>query len=331
MKHGKFVLAALLGLALGAGALAQRTFITIGSGSTTGLYFPTAVGIAKIINDADIGVRANGRSTGGSVFNAGAIQSGELQMTLIQNDIAFYCYTGTVVEACKNNPATKLRGIATLYPEPVHILARADSGIRSVADFKGKRVYVGDVGSGVEQNAKQILEAYGLTFDDLGQQVRGRAGQAVQLLQDGRLDAMFYTVGIGSAAIQQAALTTDIEVLALDLDTINKLKEQYPFYAQVIIPGGVYQGIDVSVPTVTVKATLAASADLPEDVVYRITKLLFQEKLEEFYNIQNPNLREFFTLEKALDGMPIPLHPGAVRFYQEVGIPVPERLLPPEE
>ncbi len=328
MRRAKAILI-LLGLGLLAGALAQRVFITIGSGSTTGVYYPVAVGMAKIINDAGLEVRANARSTGGSVYNVGALEQGELQMALAQNDIAYYAYNGIVVEAFKDKPARKLRGLATLYPEPVHLLARKASGIRRVPDLKGKRVYVGDVGSGVEQNAKQVLEAYGLSFEDLGQVVRGQAGQAAQLLQDGRIDAMFYTVGIGAAAIQQAALTTEIVVVPIELDKIASLRQKYPFYAQAVIPSGVYRGVDVAVPTVTVKAMLVASSDLPEEAVYRVVKLLFEEKLAEFQAI-HANLKNHFRLEKALDGMPIPLHPGAYRFYREKGLSVPARLMPPK-
>lgn len=177
-------------LALAASALAQE-FVTIGSGSTTGVYFPVATGIAKLINDAGVGIRANARSTGGSVFNINAIASGELQMGLSQNDIAYYAYNGSSIPAFEGKPVKSIRSIAVLYPEVVHIVARAEAKIDSVADLKGKRVVVGDVGSGTEQNARQILEAYNLSFNDLGQTIRVGASQGISLLQDGRADAMF--------------------------------------------------------------------------------------------------------------------------------------------
>ena len=148
-KLAKRILAATLGLALTTSmAWAQSTsFITIGSGSTSGLYYPTAVGIANILNNADVGLRANARSTGASVFNANAIGEGSMQMGMMQNNIAYYAYNGTGVEAFENNKIENLRGLVGLYPEAIHILARADAGIESVADLAGKRVYVGDVGS----------------------------------------------------------------------------------------------------------------------------------------------------------------------------------------
>lgn len=329
MKHGTLAVASLLVLALAAGVSAQVGFITIGSGGTAGVYFPIATGIARMINDANIGTRANARSTGGSVFNVTAIQGGELQMALAQNDISFYAYGGTVVEAFRGKPTTKLRGIAVLYPEPIHILARRDRGIKTVADMRGKQVYVGDVGSGAEQNSIQVLEAYGLKLSDLGQAVRGSATTGVQLLQDGRIDAMFYTVGLGNAAIMQAALTAPIEFLAIDPMKLRDIREKYPFLHAFGIPAGVYRGVDAPVVTVTVLASLVTSIDLPADVVYRITKLLFDEKLDEFRGIHS-NLERYFHPLKALEGMAIPLHPGAVRFYQEKNIRIPERLLPPK-
>lgn len=230
-------------LALAASALAQE-FVTIGSGSTTGVYFPVATGIAKLINDAGVGIRANARSTGGSVFNINAIASGELQMGLSQNDIAYYAYNGSSIPAFEGKPVKSIRSIAVLYPEVVHIVARAEAKIDSVADLKGKRVVVGDVGSGTEQNARQILEAYNLSFNDLGQTIRVGASQGISLLQDGRADAMFYTVGLGASAIQQLALTTRINLVAVEPAKVKTVAQKYPFYANFIIPSGVYRGVE---------------------------------------------------------------------------------------
>ncbi|MDI6771698.1 MAG: TAXI family TRAP transporter solute-binding subunit [bacterium] len=329
MKHRMLVLTSLLVLALTAGVSAQTGFLTIGSGGTGGVYFPIATGIAKMINDANIGWRSNARSTGGSVFNVTAIQSGELQMALAQNDISFYAYGGTGVEAFIGKPTRKLRGIAILYPEPIHILARRDRGIKTVADMKGKQVYVGDIGSGAEQNSKQVLDGYGLTFADLGQAVRGSATTGVQLLTDGRIDAMFYTVGVGNAAIMQAALTAPIEFLSIDPMKLRDIREKYPFLSAFGIAAGIYRGVDAPVVTVTVQASLVTSSDMSADVVYRVTKLLMDEKVEEFRGIHS-NLERYFHPLKALEGMAIPLHPGAVRFYQEKNTRIPERLLPPK-
>jgi hypothetical protein len=193
MRLTRWLLAGMALLGLG---LAQE-FITIGSGSTTGVYFPVATGMAKLVNDANVGIRANARSTGGSVANINAIAAGEFEMALAQNDIAYYAYQGCCIPAFEGKAVKGIRALAALYPEVIHIVARADAGIRTVADLKGKRVVVGDVGSGTEQNARQVLEAYGLRFEDLGQAIRVSATQGIQLMQDKRADALFYTVGLG--------------------------------------------------------------------------------------------------------------------------------------
>ena len=321
----------VVGLVLGAATApadaAPKTFITIGSGSTTGLYYPTAVGIAKLVNEAGINVRANARSTGGSVFNAGAIQSGQLQMGMAQNNVAYYAYEGTGIIAFKDKPAKNLRGVAALYPETVHVLARTASNIKSPAELKGKRVYVGDVGSGTEQDARNIMEAYGVSFDDLQSAVRGSAGNAVNLLRDDRIDAMFYTVGIGASAIVEAAQTAPISVIPIEADKAQALKSKYKFYSSFTIPEGTYPEQKTAVPTVTLKAMLLASSSLSDDAVYEVCKTVFKDKLQSFYNdVQNPNLKKYFKVETALEGMPIPLHPGAARFFKEAGVEVPQDL-----
>ncbi len=314
MRSLKLLWAGMVALGLG---LAQE-FLTIGSGSTTGVYFPVATGMAKLLNDANLGIRANARSTGGSVANINAIAAGEFEMALAQNDIAHYAYQGCCIPAFEGKPVKGIRALAALYPEVVHLVARADAGIRSVADLKGKRVVVGDVGSGTEQNARQILEAYGLRFEDLGQTVRVGAAQGIQLLQDRRADALFYTVGLGASAVQQLALTTPIVLVPVDLARVQALAKKYPFYVRFNIPGGTYRGVEVTTPTVAVQAMLIASEKLSADTVYAFMKAVFGNQ-EAFKRI-HPNLERFFDLSRAIRGLPIPLHPGAERFYKEAGV-----------
>lgn len=298
-------------------AFAQE-FITIGSGSTTGVYFPVATGIAKLISDASFGLKANARATGGSVFNINALNSGELQMALAQNDIAYYAFNGTGIPAFEGKPVKSIRSIAVLYPEVIHIVARADAKIESVADLKGKRVVVGDVGSGTEQNTKQVLEAYGLKFEDLGQTIRVGASQGVGQLQDGRADVLFYTVGLGASAIQQLALTTKITIVPVDFARISALSKKYPFYAIFNIPGGVYSGVEITTPTVAVLSMLLASESLSADAVYKAMKATFDD-LGAFKKI-HPNLDKYFDLKKAVKNLPVPLHPGAEKYWREKGL-----------
>jgi TRAP transporter TAXI family solute receptor len=322
MKARTLVFTLFLVGGLAAGAFAQAGFITIGSGGTAGVYFPIATGMARMINDANLGYRANARSTGGSVFNVTAIQSGELQMALVQNDIAFYAVRGEVVEAFRGRPTPKLRGMAVLYPEAVHILARSDRNIRSVADFKGKRVYIGDIGSGAEQNSIQVLEGFGLKVEDLAEPVRGSAAAGAQLLQDGRIDGMFYTVGLGNAAITQAALTAPVTFLGVEPARIARLRQKYPFLTSFTIPSGAYRGVTAPVVTVTVLAQLATSTDIETPLVYNVMRLLFDEKLADFKRV-HANLERYFDVGKALDGMAIPLHAGAQLFFKERRVQIP--------
>ncbi|MER3481920.1 MAG: TRAP transporter substrate-binding protein [Meiothermus sp.] len=314
MKKSLFVAGTLL---MGFLAHAQD-FVTIGTGSTTGVYFPIGTGIAKLVNDANIGVRANARSTGGSIFNINALGSGELQMALAQNDIAYYAYNGTGIPAFDGKPVKSIRAIAGLYPEVVHVIARADSGIAKIGDLKGKKVVVGDVGSGTEANTRQILEAYKLTFDDLGQTIRVSASQGVALLQDGKADALFYTVGLGASAIQQAAQTVKLRVVPVDFNEIKAIAQKYPFYTSVNIPGGTYKGIDVTTPTVAVLSILLASESLSADVVYNMMKATFDNDAN-FKKI-HPNLERFYSAQKAVRNLPVPLHPGAEKYWKEKGV-----------
>ncbi|MES1926626.1 TAXI family TRAP transporter solute-binding subunit [Salinisphaera sp. T31B1] len=328
-KTLRIVIAATL--VFGVVALAgAKTFITIGSGSTTGLYYPTAVGMAKILNEAGTDVRANARSTGGSVFNDRAVGAGQLQMGISQNNVAYYAYNGTGVEAFQDKPVKNLRGVAVLYPETIQILARKDSDIKTIADMKGKRVYVGDIGSGTEQDVKNLFGAFDMSIDDLKAPVRGSAGSAVGLLRDGQIDAMFYTVGLGASAITEAAQTAPINLVSVDPSKIEQLHAKYPFYTEIDIPGGTYPGMDEDATAVTLKAMLVTSSDLSEDAVYQFMETVFSKSQKAFYNdIQNPNLKKYFTLDTALEGMSIPLHPGAVKFFKQHDIEITDDLMPP--
>lgn len=322
---------AVAALVLGCAQLASaKTFITIGSGSTTGLYYPTAVGMAKIVNEAGIDMRANARSTGASVFNNRAVGSGQLQMGISQNNMAYYAYHGSGVEAFKDKPIKNLRGVAVLYPETIQVLARKDADIDSLDDMKGKRVYVGDIGSGTEQDVKNVFGAFDMSIDDLKAPVRGSAGSAVGLLRDGQIDAMFYTVGLGASAITEAAQTAPIDLVSISPKKIEQLHGKYPFYTQMKIPGGTYPGIKDDVTSITLKAMLVTSSDMSKDDIYQFMNTVFNKKKGAFYNdIQNPNLKKYFTLDSALEGMSIPLHAGAVKFFKEQKIDVKDSLLPP--
>jgi TRAP transporter TAXI family solute receptor len=302
-------------------ALAQgTTFLTIGSGSTTGVYFPVATGMAKMINDAGNGLRANARSTGGSVFNMNALGTGELDAAVAQNDVVYYAYKGTGLDAFKGKANSKIRTMAVLYPEVLHVIARKDAGINSIADLKGKKVVIGDLGSGTEQTAAQVMDAYGLKFDDLGQALRVSPSQGISLMQDKRADALFYTVGVGASAIAQIAQTVDVKLVPVAGNQAATLIKKYPFYVRYNVPANSYRGIGATVPSVAVQATLVTTTALSEDAVYKAMKAAFGE--EKDLKAIHPALANNFSYAKAVQGLPAPLHPGAVKFFKEMGVNV---------
>lgn len=314
-RRSLFLVAVMLIVALASiGASAQRTqFVTIGTGGVAGAYYPLGGAMAELINANVPGVTANAESTGASVANANAIMRGENELVLLQNDIAFYAATGTEMFNTKN---TKLHGIAMLYPETIQIVARTDSGIRTVDDLRGKRVVVGDRGSGTEANARQILAAHGMTYSDLGRVDYLSFAEGASNLQDRNVDAVFNTAGLPTAAISEIASTHDITILTISADAFAKLREDYPFYTQVTIPGGTYgaRGPQQDVTTVAVMAMLAVNADVSADLVYDMTKAIFGglNRISSAH-AQGKNV----SLEKALDGMPVTVHPGAQRFFDE--------------
>lgn len=314
------LLLASLGLTSVASVALAQGFLTIGTGSTTGVYFPVGTGMAKMVNDSNSGLRANARSTGGSVFNMNALASGELDMAIVQNDIAYYAFKGTGIQAFEGKANNKVRTLAVLYPEVLHVIARKDAKINSIADLKGKRVVIGDLGSGTEQTARQVLEAYGLKFDDLGQALRVSPAQGISLMQDKRADALFYTVGVGASAISQIAQTVDVNLVPVSGNQAANLIKKYPFYVRYNIPAKSYKGQGATVPGVAVQATLVATTALSDDTVYKAMKAMFGN--EAALKALHPSLATNFSKDKAVKGLPAPLHPGAVKFWKEMGLNV---------
>jgi TRAP transporter TAXI family solute receptor len=312
--------AALALFTLGAALAQGNSFLTIGSGSTTGVYFPVATGMAKMVNDAGSGVRANARSTGGSVFNMNALATGELDMAIVQNDIAYYAYKGSGIQAFEGKANNKVRTLAVLYPEVLHVIARKDAKINSIADLRGKRVVIGDLGSGTEQTARQVLEAYGLKFEDLGQALRVSPAQGISLMQDKRADALFYTVGVGASAISQIAQTVDVNLVPVAGNQASALIKKYPFYVRYNIPAKSYKGVGATVPGVAVQATLVASSAVSDDTVYKAMKAVFTNT--PGVKAIHPVLNTSFSNAAAVKGVPAPLHPGAVKFWKEQGLNV---------
>lgn len=296
-------------------AHSARKYVSIASGWVVGVYFPLAGAISRIAHEKLPDIKITVESSGASVANAKLIGLGDADLAILQNDIAFYALQG--VKPMFDKAVSNIRGVTSLYPEHCQIHARKDANIKSVKDLKGRKVAVGPLGSGTEQNAIQILEAYGLKFEDLSKVERLSAAESADYLKDNRIDAAFYTVGVGASAIVDTALMIETTIVPIDGDQADALAKKYPFYSKDKVPAGIYKGIEKDVPTVAVLAILVAKAELEEDIVYRITKAIF----ENIGRIESAHAKgKEVRLEKALIGMPIPLHSGAEKFYKEKGI-----------
>jgi TRAP transporter TAXI family solute receptor len=313
------ILVMVIGLVFAVGPVSadQRRYVSIASGWVTGAYFPMAGAISRIAwkHLKEQGIKVTAESSGASVANAKLIGSGDTDFAILQNDIASYAHYGK--EGMFDEPIKNLLGVCTLFPEHVQLVSRTDSNINSVADLKGKKVAIGPVGSGTTENAKQILEGWGLSVDDLGKAEQLTAQQSSDYIKDGRLDAAFYTVAVGAAVIQDTSLLVDSKVVPIDGPNVDKLIKKYPFYAKQIVPGGTYKGNDKDVPTVSVMAMLSARADLEDFIVYSIISAMYGD-LDQLRKAHNKF--KDISAETGLVGMSIPLHPGAEKFFKEKGI-----------
>jgi uncharacterized protein len=310
MKRVVLVLLALA-IACAGAAAAGKVFLNIATGGTAGTYFPLGGAMAEIINKNVADVNATAVTSGASVANINMLATDEVQMAFVQNDIAYYAFNG--VEMFKDKQQKSIRAVATLYNETIQIVTLASSGIRSLADMKGKRISVGAAGSGAEVNARQVLEAAGLTYKDISPQYLSFA-EGANGLRDGNTDVAFLTAGAPTAAVRDVAAQKDIVVIPVSKDIADRLIAKYPFYVRVKIPKDTYSKQTVDVDTVTVKSILVASASLDETVVYNATKAIFSnlERLVQAH-AQGKNILR----ATALEGLPIPVHPGAERFFKE--------------
>lgn len=307
----RYLLLLLLLVIMTSPIMAKTEFISIATGGTGGTYYPLGGGMAEIFNDVIDNVNATAEVSGASVENSRLVQYQEVELAFVQNDVAFYGSTGT--ELFSDEKLTDIRGIATLYPEVIQIVTTEESGINSVKDFVGKRVAVGAPGSGTEANARQIINAYGLTYDDMTVDYLSFS-EAVDQLKDGHVDVAFLTGGTPTAAVMDLAATHHVKILNVDSTVTDKLMDNYPFYTKHTISAGTYSGLDEDVQTVSVKAMLITNKNLDEELVYKLTKALF-ENLDRLAAIHAKG--GVISLETAEDGMPVELHPGAKRYYDE--------------
>lgn len=279
------------------------------TGGEQGTYYPLGGALAEIITDEVKAMTATAVTSGASVVNINDVQDGNGELALVQNDIAYYAVNGLHMFEEK---VDGIKGIATLYPEVIQIVTSADSGIKTVDDLKGKRVAVGDQGSGAEANAKQILQIHGITYDDIQAEYMA-FGDAANGIQDGNIDAAFITAGTPTGAIEALKAAKEIALVTISEENIEKLTEEYPYYTRFEIGSDVYNTADGAV-TVAVQAMLIVSDDMSDDEVYDITKAMFEHR-DVFENTHQRG--KDITLQTALDGMSIDLHPGAKKYYDE--------------
>ncbi len=285
--------------------------IFLATGSETGTYYSFGIALGQVMKDK-IGQEFGVQSTGASKANIQLVAAGDVDMAIVQNDVMDYAYNGTSLFEADG----KIEGFLTLgavYAEVCQIVARADSGITSIADLKGKKVSVGDSGSGVEFNAQQILGAYDVTFEDIDKQNLSFQASA-DALKDGKIDAFFCTAGAPTVAITDLSTTTGIVLLGVDDEHRAKLDEKYGFYAAYTVPAGTYKGVDADVTTVAVKATFIVSDQLDEETVYQLTKAIYENK----DNYAHDKAKEM-SVEYAVSSISVPFHPGAEKYFKEVG------------
>lgn len=313
-----------LGAAIGMTAIPtaqaqQPTFITIGTGGVTGVYYPTGGAICRMMarTRGEHGIRCGAESTGGSVFNVNAVRNGELEFGVAQSDVQFNAYNGE--DKFKDQGANPdLRSVFSIHPEPFTVVARADSGITNFEDLKGKRVNVGNPGSGQRATMEVLMEQMGWTMDDFSLVSELQANEQSQALCDNNIDAMIYTVGHPNGSIQEATTACDSVLVNVNNDAVEQLVADKPFYRVATIPGGMYRGSDNDTQTFGVGATLVTSAGVPDEVVYVLTKSVF-ENMDQFRSL-HPAFANLDPKQMAQDGLSAPLHPGAEKYYREIGL-----------
>ncbi len=318
------------GMMLGAASAQEPQFFRIGTGGTAGTYYPIGGLIANAISNPPgsrpceeggscgvPGLIATALSANGSVANVNAIGGGTLESGFAQSDVATWAQKGEGIWEGRE-PVEKLRAIANLYPESIHLVASKDSGITSVADLRGKKVSMDEPGSGTLVDARIILGAAGITEDDV-EAAYLKPDQAADRMRDGDMDAFFFVGGFPAGAIAELASQHDITLVPISGEAAKAITEEYGFFASNTVPGGTYEGVPDDVETLAVGAQWVTSADQPEALIYEITKALWNDNTRKM--LDNGHQKgKAITKESALDGIGIPLHPGAEKFYREAGL-----------
>jgi TRAP transporter TAXI family solute receptor len=313
-------LAASTLVAVAAPAMAQQQ-LSVATGGTGGVYYPMGGGLAEIINNYVDGYSATAEVTGASVENMGLIATGDADLAIGLADTVQQAQSGT--GRFEGQQLEMIHGIASLYANMIQIVTLEGSGITSLDDLVGKRVSIGAPGSGTEVNAAAILEANGITYDDFDEQ-RLNFNETADALSNGDIDAGFWSVGAPTSSILNLATTQSIVMIELTPEQIAAARAADPIFAQTTLAGGIYEGVgDTTV--LGVPNVLVASSEMSEDLAYEITRAMFENiaDLQAVHPAANQT-----TVEFTLSATPIPLHPGAIRYYEEIGADIPDALRP---
>lgn len=297
---------------------ADQSFVTIGTGGVTGVYYPTGGAICRLVNKTRKvhGIRCSVESTGGSVYNLNTIAAGELDMGVAQSDWQYHAYNGTNKFA-KKGPNKDLRAVFSVHPEPFTVVARKDSGIKKFQDLKGKRVNIGNPGSGQRGTMEVVMGAYGWTKKDFKLASELKSAEQSKALCDNKIDAMVFTVGHPSGSIKEATTSCDSIMVEVAGPKIDKLVGDNAYYRTATIPAGMYRGTDSDTKTFGVGATFVTSAKVPDNVIYNVVKAVF-ENFAQFKKL-HPAFANLKETEMIKDGLSAPLHSGALKYYKERG------------
>jgi uncharacterized protein len=300
-------------------AEAQNQFVTIGTGGVTGVYYPTGGAICRLVNKTrkEHGIRCSVESTGGSVYNLNTIAAGELDMGVAQSDWQYHAYNGTS-KFEKQGANKNLRAVFSVHPEPFTMVARADSGIKNISDIKGKRVNIGNPGSGQRGTMEVLMNAMGLNKSDLKLASELKASEQASALCDNKIDAMVYVVGHPNGSIKEATTSCDSVLVTVDGPAVDKLIADNSYYRTATIPGGMYRGTAADTMTFGVGATFVSSSTVPTDVIYNVVKAVF-ENFDDFKKL-HPAFGVLKKEEMIKDGLSAPLHDGAAKYYKEAGL-----------
>jgi TRAP transporter TAXI family solute receptor len=298
-------------------ALAQQKFITVGTGGIVGVYYPLGGAICRFVNAGrkDHNLRCTVESTGGSVFNINSVLAADMDVGFAQSDTQFYAMQGQ--GPWKDKPQPKLRALFSVYPELFTLVARQDANIRKFEDIKGKRINIGDPGSGTRATMELVMKEFGISQADLKLASELKFVEMAPALCDNKIDAFVFVAGHPNAIFQEAATSCSSNIAAVAGPPIDKLVAANPFYAKADVPGKMYKGTDAAQPAFGVLATLVVSADMPEATAYVITKAVF-DNFDDFKKL-HPAIANI-TKEGSLKGNTVPFHPGAVKYFKEKGL-----------